>query len=251
MDIIELQRVQHKNFRRHPWERARQRILLFIAQKKFSRKDRLLDVGSGDAFMAKSLAKTYPFAHVTAVDINYTEDIRETIQESGLPNMHFAAGLEEVKPGFDAVVLMDVVEHVPDPGHFLQEVRSVAGEGKETSFFITVPAYQYLFTEHDKVLGHYQRFSRQQLTTLMKVQGFEVLHSGYFFASLFLVRTLQKWKGSRFNEDGLYNWKGGPFITKLVTGILWTEFKISWYLSKLGIHLPGLTCYCLCRPLPL
>jgi hypothetical protein len=145
---------------------------------------------------------------------------------------------------------MDILEHIEKPDRFLEEIKNLNKVTAATLFFITVPAFQSLFTRHDTILGHYKRYTRKELNQLLHTQGMQIKFSGYFFCSLLLVRAFQKIFKTDFSNEGLYAWRGRPFLTLLVTGIFWIEFKISWYLSRLGISIPGLTCYCLCRPLP-
>ena len=49
-----------------------------------------------------------------------------------------------------------------------------------------MPAYQQLFNGFDKELGHFRRYTRQSLSTLLSTSGGEVLQTKYFnFAGLF------------------------------------------------------------------
>jgi hypothetical protein len=49
-------------------------------------------------------------------------------------------------------------------------------------------------------------------------------------------------------KTGVHNWKGNHLITGIITQLLWMEFKITWYLARIGVKLPGLSCYALCQP---
>lgn len=249
MDLTELSRVGTA-FHRHPWEQARARVVAFLLQKNNSTPRLILDVGSGDAFIAGTVAQSFPQAKVTAVDIHYTTDNLQKIKTP--PNLQLVSDLQQVNTSekIDTVLLMDVLEHVEHPGALLQQIKALP-VNESTTFFITVPAYQSLFTQHDVALGHYKRYNRRSLHALMKTNGFEVLQCGYFFHSLLPVRVWQKIFRTKVTGDGMHNWKQGRLPTSLLTAAFTAEFKISWYLSRFGMHLPGLTCFCLCRPLPL
>ena len=248
MDLIELSRVGTE-FHRHPWEQARARAVAYFLKNRKPAPQNVLDVGSGDAFIASTVAQQYLDARVTAVDINYTQDVLEKLKTPA--NLHLVSSLQQMPADVktDVVLLMDVLEHVENPGEMLQQVKSLNVD-TNTDFFITVPAYQSLFTQHDVVLDHYKRYNVKSLRALVQEQGFSVQQSGYFFHSLLPVRAWQKIFRSKITEDGLHNWRGSAFTTGLLTSVFSTEFKISWYLSRFGIHMPGLTCFCLCRPLP-
>jgi hypothetical protein len=52
--------------------------------------------------------------------------------------------------------------------------------------FVTVPAFQSLFSEADVELGHFRRYSKKQMKLLLESEGFSVLYCTYFFSILFL-----------------------------------------------------------------
>jgi hypothetical protein len=44
---------------------------------------------------------------------------------------------------------------------------------------ITVPAYQWLFSQHDQNLGHFRRYNKENLSRKLMENGYRVLYSGY------------------------------------------------------------------------
>ncbi|MGB5029622.1 MAG: hypothetical protein WBO38_14060, partial [Chitinophagaceae bacterium] len=61
------------DFQRHPWELTRLRILRFFITNSPS-KTGILDIGSGDGFLATGISKYFPSSSIIAVDINYEDD---------------------------------------------------------------------------------------------------------------------------------------------------------------------------------
>jgi hypothetical protein len=247
MDLLEQEKITSANFKRHPWELARFKIVSFLLAGIPS-KNFIVDMGSGDAFVAKHLSKTHPNSTIAAVDINYNDRF---ISENKNQNLFFSKSIHslETTQTIDAVLLMDVLEHIQNPEEILQDLKNPDKVSTSTQLFITVPAFQSLFSEHDTFLKHFERYNRKQLTRLLRREGFEIKYSGYFFFTLLIPRFLQKLFGIR-PKFGLHNWNGGHFLTSLIANILWIDFKICWYLSRIGINLPGLSCYCICHPLP-
>jgi hypothetical protein len=83
--------------------------------------------------------------------------------------------------------------------------------------------------------------------------GFVPIASGSFFASLLLPRLLHLLKERLFGYDeqkisGAGSWNGGKVLTWLVKNVLYADYKISRQLTKAGIKLPGLSCWCVCKP---
>ena len=255
MDLVEYKLVKKEGFRRHPWELTRLRFLRFLVNRLPGKKN-IADVGSGDGYLATGIANTHPGAMVTAVDINYTEQILSYLNEQKPVNLQFTNDLNNIPSNSpaNAIVLMDVIEHVAQPGLLLQDLIKHPAVNRDTVFIITVPAFQPLFSIHDKNLGHYRRYNLRQLEQLLSPLSLKMEKSGYFFNSLLPVRFLQKLfekKETIQQGDSIHNWKGGSFLTVLISTFFWMEFKITWYLAHLGIKIPGLTCYCICRLSPL
>ena len=255
MDLIEQQKITAGEFKRHPWELARSGILFYFLKKLRGRKRLLLDIGSGDAFIAKTLAARYPDCTIAAVDSNY-DDVFIAANRNGFKNLFLLKNPEDLPAAERApasmVIMMDVLEHVHEPGALLQNILSSGLVSAETYFFITVPAFQFLHTEHDTFLGHVRRYNRSELHKELKKAGFRILESGYFFTSLFPLRVLRKMRekiSGPGKNNGLHNWTRGNFETSVFTYLLKVDFKFCRFFSRLGIHLPGLSCYCLCHPL--
>ncbi|MES2881373.1 MAG: hypothetical protein V4676_04435, partial [Bacteroidota bacterium] len=119
MDLIELKQKKSKNFIRHPWEEVRLQVLHFFLEKYLPAKSNIADVGSGDAFIAQSVAKVFSQYNVAAVDLHYTPEIIQSIKIRELENIHFYQTVKHMfadhQQPLNAIVLMDVIEHVESP----------------------------------------------------------------------------------------------------------------------------------------
>lgn len=254
MDITELKRTNKmETFSRHPWERARARALGFWYKKYPSPNHIILDLGSGDAYALSKLADTYPSTQMHAVDEAYSEDVLSRLRPSRPAAIRFHRHLDSFKassPPAGTCLLMDVLEHCEDDRAVLESCCASEITCPGALFIITVPAYQSLFSSHDRLLQHHRRYSRRQMEALCLAAGLNVLKSGYFFFSLLPPR----WLTRRFEKMGrpdarqsLDAWKGGSFRSRLFYTILWADFRLSHLVSGIGIRLPGLSAYCICR----
>ncbi|HLA81920.1 MAG TPA: class I SAM-dependent methyltransferase [Thermoleophilia bacterium] len=90
--------------------------------------------------------------------------------------------------------ITDVLEHVEDDAQVLRECASALKPGG--TILITVPALPWLYSEHDRALGHLRRYSRSQLTELLENSGLKVKRLTYFNALVLpvviLARTLRR-----------------------------------------------------------
>jgi SAM-dependent methyltransferase len=79
---------------------------------------------------------------------------------------------------FDAVVYLNVLEHVEDDATELRLAASVLRPGG--ALLVFGPALEWLYSELDYKAGHYRRYSLRRLHRLARAAGFEILSLRYF-----------------------------------------------------------------------
>lgn len=98
---------------------------------------------------------------------------------------------------YDVIVAFDVLEHLADDRAAAAWVASLLGEGGV--FVATVPAYQWLFGDHDRALDHFRRYTRSRLVAALS-PDLEVRQAGYFVSLLLplavLMRLVGSWRGA-------------------------------------------------------
>ncbi|MCL2100352.1 MAG: class I SAM-dependent methyltransferase [Fibromonadales bacterium] len=238
MDLIE----KTSNENRHPWELSRAQCILNIVKKH--NLSSAADIGAGDHFFASKLLSFIP-GPIYAVDAGYNEK-SEVIDNihclndiSDLPNLNDKCG----------AMLMDVIEHIEDETVFLKKILEKIPVGGLV--FITVPAFQFLFSEHDIFLKHYRRYNKKQLLTLIRSQNLCIEKSHYFYSSLFFARIagllLKKIKTAKPTGIGGWNFSEKHIITRFIYAILNIDFRICAFLALFRIYLPGLSLLAVCR----
>jgi len=115
---------------------------------------------------------------------------------------------------------------------------------------LTAPAYNFLFSSHDIVLGHYRRYNLKKLKQIIFSNHLRPISSGYIFFSLVPIRfstvLYEKiFKPDKSENKGAGHWIHGVFISKITKCLLFFDNKISLKLSSMGIKLPGLTVWTL------
>ena len=147
--------------------------------------------------------------------------------------------------------MLDVIEHVEDDMSFVGDVvdGSLAPGGW---LLASVPAYQSLFTEHDRVLKHYRRYSPSAIRTVLEGAGLHVDAAGGLFHGLLAARGVQALREQYLppsrTPTGIGAWQGGPWMTRALTATLDAETRISLAVGTTGLPpLPGLSTWALCR----
>lgn len=259
MDLVELKNAGTSQVV-HPWEQAR---LAFVVKQikrisKGSGKRTLLEAGCGDGFVVSELAKTFPQDQFYGYDPYFEDDVlqhlRERYKQSENLRLFKQLGeLSSMDEHVSIVTLLDVIEHIEDEVAALIELRKSPAITRETTFVITVPAHQKLFSDHDVFMKHFRRYNKSLLRSRLTAAGFEIVEMRYFFFSLIAPRWLQKRleanKTATENEQkGVSAWRGGKVKTALFRNLLIFDWRLSELFHQIGIRLPGLSLICICRP---
>jgi SAM-dependent methyltransferase len=255
MDLRELRAGPGHGSRRHPWERARLRIVSRLLEEERRRPPaRIADIGCGDAFVLSEFAHRFPAAQFAAVDPHVDDETAALLhQRFGGRVTLYPTLAEAARAGrADVVLLLDVLEHIDDDVRFLEQLRQSPLVDAATLLLVTVPAYERLFGPHDVFLGHMRRYDPAVLLDRLARAGFRVTRHGQFFFGALVARTLQRWRAPDAHaarpQSGVAGWRGGPLLTRLVTELLWLDFASSSALRKGGVRVPGLSAYALCHP---
>lgn len=140
----------------------------------------VLDVGAGSGFFTRHLLATGQTQNGVCVDTGYAQDSHETYAGKSLS---FRTNADDVEA--DLVMLMDVLEHIDNDTSLLSGYVDQAASG--TTFVISVPAFQFLWSGHDAFLEHRRRYTLRQIETLVRQSGLEVEHGFYAFAPVFPI----------------------------------------------------------------
>ncbi len=91
---------------------------------------------------------------------------------------------------FDMVFAFDVIEHVEDDSLAVKELCRTCK--KDGFVFITVPAFMFLWSNHDVVNHHFRRYTMKSLIKLLADLKTEVVKSTYF--NFFLFFPIAAWR---------------------------------------------------------
>lgn len=168
----------------HFWFVGRRRIFFDLLDRELDgRRDlTVLDVGCGAGEMLGPLAR---YGDVTGIDTS--EELVELCRKRGLGRAEVGSA-HELPAGdgsVDLITLFDTIEHVRDDGRALRECRRVLAP--EGVLFVSVPAYQFLYANNDRVAHHERRYTARRLRRALTAAGFDRPRVTYFNSLLFPV----------------------------------------------------------------
>lgn len=174
--------------RTHFWWRIRQRMVRSVISETGRPERRVLDIGCGSGATLEAVVDICD--EVTGVEIDplavpESAVLRDRIRVGDLAEQAFDAG------EFDAVLLMDVIEHVEDSVDLLTESSRVLAPGG--LMFVTVPAFNFLWSEHDVINHHFRRYTKRALAAELAAAGLVIDRNSYFFASLVIPKLVTKY----------------------------------------------------------
>jgi SAM-dependent methyltransferase len=153
------------------------------------RSDRVLDFGAGSGTFA--LMVRQHGLSVTCVELD--DILRSKLMSSGLPAV---ASLGELTPAsFDFIYTFNVLEHIEDDRAQVRELARVLKPGG--TLLIYVPAFQVLYSEMDRKVGHFRRYRRDSLAGIVEAGGLKVVYCRYADSLGFLATIAYKMIGAK------------------------------------------------------
>src|SRR5262245_61971007 len=147
---------------------------------------RLLDLGCGTGGVLPHLA---PYGE--AIGLDPAPEAAKYCRQREVP-MVVGSGLELpfADGSFDAVLALDVIEHVADDVALLREARRVLRPGGV--LLVTVPALPWLWSSHDDVNHHFRRYTLTTLQQSLGRGGFRRERVSYYNATLLPLAIARK-----------------------------------------------------------
>jgi ubiquinone/menaquinone biosynthesis C-methylase UbiE len=165
----------------HWWYRARS---AWVTQELRGKAGTLpaLDVGCGTGATLAAL-RAAGYSKVAGVDVSeFALDRARGSVGGALLVMAEADTLPVGDSSLSCITSMDVLEHLDDDAAALRDYIRVLEPGGR--ILLTTPAYQWLFSDHDRTAQHRRRYTARRLAAVARSVGLEVEHKTYMFSFL-------------------------------------------------------------------
>lgn len=223
---------------RHWWFTGRRAILSnLIGSLELPANARILEIGSGTGGNLQMLSS---FGQVSALEMDATA--RSIASEK-------TGGRFDIRPGycptdipfagekFDLICLFDVLEHIDEDVETLIALKGLLS--KEGKVLVTVPAYRWLWSAHDKFLHHKRRYSAAELRQKVADSGYKITKLSFFNTVLFPLAAIVRLKDKLMGNTSASGTSIPPaLINQLFAGLFGIErFMLRKFNLPFGVSL--------------
>jgi SAM-dependent methyltransferase len=142
-------------------------------------KGNVIEVGAGIGQFTVEFARLPSVARIVAIepDSRFCNRFRQLHPEQAL----IEGTIDDLPPGAgcDAIVCVNVLEHIRDDGVELAKYRSRISD-RAGHLCLFVPARQEIYAPIDRDFGHYRRYGRKDLRAKLETAGFRIVRLNYF-----------------------------------------------------------------------
>lgn len=156
-------------------------------------KFRILEFGAGTGFLSELMQEKY---HVEVDCLEIDETLIEILKNKGFRTF---SSLDELPGKYDLIFSSNVLEHIEDDCLALADLsKFLQPNGQLVTY---VPAFQILFSDLDRSVGHHRRYTKKELQRKLLQTGYitnriQFVDSLGFPASLLLRLIGYKSKGN-------------------------------------------------------
>jgi SAM-dependent methyltransferase len=141
---------------------------------------RILDLGCGTGANLEMVAR---YGRLTVGSDFSSMALELAAQRPGRRRLACSTAEALPFPGncFEVITCLDVLEHLQDDCQALREIDRVLKPGHR--LIATVPAYPWLWSEHDEALDHFRRYTRESLLRAIRCAGLIPERVSYLIAA--------------------------------------------------------------------
>jgi SAM-dependent methyltransferase len=208
----------------HWWFTARRRIVkaLIEGRARPPAGARVLEVGCGTG---SNLAMLQGFGRVDAIEpdgpARALATARSGIAVKGglLPD-----GVELEDGAYHLIVLLDVLEHIPDDLATLRALAPKLAPGGR--LVMTVPAMPSMWSKHDVAHHHHRRYTAGTLAKVLKDGGFTIDHMTHFNTLLMPLIVGARLIGRVLKREGGDDAMPSPAVNRLLERVFGAEAQL-------------------------
>ncbi len=138
----------------------------------------VLEVGAGHGTVTEIVARTERRVVASDISETCTRSLNERFGDAqNVVVIHGDIAATAAYGPFDTAILLNVLEHIEDDDAALRELSKVLKD--KGSLVVWVPAFPALYSDFDRKVGHFRRYTVKGLRAQLQRDGFEVQEIRY------------------------------------------------------------------------
>ena len=229
----QLARVEETSF----WFQSRNRLLSWALGNFYPATQSLLEIGCGTGFVLQEFRSSFPRLKLAGSEIlcDGLEIALRRVPQASLFQMD--ARRIPFEEEFDVIGAFDVLEHIEEDDVVLEQMYKATKPAG--GIILTVPQHQWLWSETDKVDGHYRRYRRVDLRRKVQKAGFRVLAMTSFVSLLLPLMWLVRVSYSRKAPGAQQSFMSEFNIGRVLNRSLAEVMRIERGFIRAGISFPA------------
>ena len=147
----------------------------------------VLEIGSGIGNISDFVVKDGYTVSLSDYDEAYQSILSEKynrfsnvqgVYRIDLEDPQFFSTYVDLKEKYNTIFLLNVIEHIGDHQRAIRHCSYLLKP--QGRLVVLAPAYTQLYSGLDKELGHYRRYTKQSLSSLLQHQRLTIVHQQYF-----------------------------------------------------------------------
>jgi len=184
----------------HFWIERRFDVLCKLCGPLIRRDTKIAEVGCGSGLVQRQFEDRLDVP-VDGFDLN-TEALQRSISRRSRLACYDVNDRKEAMQGqYDLVLLLDVIEHVPNEHAFLSAAAFLASQGGH--LVVNVPASPRLRSRYDEAAGHLRRYTPASLLEAAERSGLQVVVWSFWGLPLVPLAIARKLTVSRAARDNV------------------------------------------------
>ena len=200
------------NFRNYQFER----ILKYI-------KGQTAEIGPGTGSNIKKYINQISSLHLYEPSKNLFKVLKKKFKHNKIKIIN--KPIEIKKKKFDTIIYLDVLEHIQNDE---VEVKKALKNLKKGGYLIiNVPAFNLLYSEFDKDVGHFKRYKKNDLKKILTNQKYNKVEMEYYDSIGFILVLLSKIVNVNYKKNfnkKIYLWNNLIPISKLIDKCVFNSF---------------------------